>query len=129
MMNRKVSDQEIRDYYEEKRKNGTEAEGLVRVDAAVPKNFGSIFSVRFNQGELGLIQQIANQRGIKVGAFIREAALKAALDGDAGSGAKINLTPSEQETLFQALRQVIAPKPEPARQRRTRRSNTATEKA
>jgi len=121
--------QDMLDYYEEKRRSGTEMEGLVPVKAIVAKNPGAIFSVRFNFGELGVVEQAAQARGMKLGAFIREAALQAALGGDASSGAKINLTPSEQETLFQALRQVIAPKAEPARARRTRRSNTAAEKA
>lgn len=128
MSNRQMSDQEIRDYYADKRKSGTEGEGLVRVDAAVAKNFGSVFSVRFNQGELGLIQKVAIERGVKVGAFIREAALAAALNKDAGSAVKIHLTPAEQETLFQALEQVIGSTTDTARPRRNRRTHVAAQK-
>ena len=129
MTNKLVSDDEIREYYEEKRRKGEEMKGLVRVNATVAKDVGWVFSTRFANSELTIIEEAAKRRGMKTGAFIREAALRSALESDAGFGAKINLTPSEQETLFQALRQVIAPKAEPARQRRTRRSNTAAEKA
>jgi len=122
--------QELLDYYEEKRRTGTEFEGLVPVKAKVAKNPGAIFSVRFNMGELGVIENAAEAKGMKLGAFIREAALAAALANSAQVGkGKLELAPAEQEILFQALRQVIATKPETKPSRRTRRSNTAAHKA
>ena len=56
--------QELLDYYEEKRRTGTEMEGLVPVKANVAKNPGAIFSVRFNMGELGVVEQAAQARGM-----------------------------------------------------------------
>ena len=130
MTNAFVSDEEIREYYEEKRRKGEEMKGLVPVKATVAKEVGWVFSTRFTNAELTVIEEAAKRKGMKTGAFIREAALKAAVEGTAvGAEGKVNLTPSEQETLFQALRQVIAPKAEPARRRRTRRSNTAAQEA
>jgi len=129
MTNKFVSDDEIREYEEEKRRKGEELKGLVRVNATVAKDVGWVFSTRFANAELTIIEEAAKRKGMKTGAFIREAALRAAVEPAPGAMPSVNLTPSEQETLFQALRQVIAPKAEPARQRRTRRSNTAADKA
>jgi uncharacterized protein (DUF1778 family) len=122
--------QEMLDYYEEKRRTGTEMEGLVPVSARVAKNPGAIFSVRFNMGELGVVEQAAEAKGMKLGAFIREAALNAALDRTAvASEGKVDLTLSQQEMLFQALRQVISTAPETKPSRRARRSSTAAQEA
>jgi hypothetical protein len=121
------------EYYEEKHRRGEDMKGLVPVRANVSKDFASVFSVRFKGRELGLIERVALAKGMKIGAFIREAALRAALeDSGEGASAKISLTPVEQETLFQALRQVIEPKADdaPVRPRRPRsRSTTAAQKA
>src|SRR6266545_2283080 len=89
--------QELLDYYEEKRRTGTEMEGLVPVNAKVAKNPGAIFSVRFNMGELGVVEKAAQAKGMKLGAFIREAALSAAVVGTAMTAeGKVELAPSEQ---------------------------------
>lgn len=130
MTNEFVSDEEIREYYEEKRRKGEEMKGLVPVKAKVAKDIGWVFSVRLTEAELSIIEEAAQRKGLKTGAFIREAALNAAVGSpDRESTVQVNLTASEQETLFQALRQVIAPKPETKPSRRTRRSNTAAESA
>ena len=122
--------QELVDYYEEKHRAGTEMEGLVPVKAKIAKNPGAIFSVRFNMGELGVVEQAAEAKGMKLGAFIREAALNAAVGTTASTDTgKVELAPSEQETLFQALRQVISTKQETKPSRRSRRANTAAQKA
>jgi len=127
--NKFVSDDELREYYEEKRRKGEEMKGLVPVKATVAKDVGWVFSTRFTNAELTVIEEAAMRKGMKTGAFIREAALRVAVEPTSDATSTVNLTPSEQETLFQALRQVIAPKAEPARARRTRHSNTAAEKA
>jgi uncharacterized protein (DUF1778 family) len=123
-------DEEIIAEWAEQRRQGTEMEGLVPVTARVTKNPMTIYSVRFSEPEMQLIEAQADREQKRLSVFIREAALKAAVEGTAvASEGKIELAPSEQETLFQALRQVIATKPETRPTRRTRRSNTAAQKA
>jgi len=122
-------DEEIIAEWEEKRRKGTEMEGLVPVTATVSKNPMTIYSVRFSEPEMQLIEAQADREGKRLSAFIREAALSAAVAGTAQAiEGKVELAPSEQETLFQALRQVIATKPETKPSRRTRRANTAAQK-
>lgn len=125
-----VTDKEIREYYEEKRRKGEEMKGLVPVKAKVAKEIGWVFSVRFSEAELSAVEQAADQKGMRTGAYIRDAALRAAVgDMSEAAGPKVDLTPSQQETLFQALRQVISSKPETKPSRRARRSNTAAQDA
>jgi len=114
-------DEEIIREYAERRRTGTELKDHVQVTARVAKDVGTIYSVRFSEPEMQLIEAQADREGKRLSVFIREAALKAAVSGTAAAQeGKVELAPSEQETLFQALRQVIATKPETKPSRRTR---------
>src|SRR3954468_24690737 len=97
-----VSDDEMREYEEDKRRKGQEMKDLVPVNATVAKDVGWVFSTRFANSELTIIEDAAKRKGMKTGAFIREAALRAAVEPASGASSTVNLTPSEQETLFQA---------------------------
>ena len=130
MNGERMSYDELAAYYEQRHREGRDFEGLVPVKAKVAKDFSSVFSVRFKAGELAAVERAAKARKTTIGAFIREVALSAAAaDAATSSEGKVELAPSEQETLFQALRQVIATKPETKPSRRARRANTVAQKS
>ena len=123
-------DEAIIKEYTERRRTGTELKDHVEVKARIAKDVGTIYSIRFSEPEMQLIEAQADREGKRLSVFIREAALNAAVAATAeASQGKVELAPSEQETLFQALRQVIATKPETKPSRRARRANTAAQKA
>jgi uncharacterized protein (DUF1778 family) len=123
-------DAEIIQEYSQRHRSGTELKDHAEVKGRIAKDVGTIYSVRFSEAEMQLIEAQAEREGKRLSAFIRESALNAAVAGTANAvEGKVGLTPSEQETLFQALRQVIATKPETKPARRARRANTAAQKA
>ena len=81
------TDEEIAEYYEELKRHGKELDNLVPVKAHVDPNFGIVYSVRFAQGDMAILDKKAKEKGMKLSAFIRSAALAAAagdLDIEAG---------------------------------------------
>ncbi len=53
--------------------------GLVPVKADLSGYKGSVFSVRLKPGDMAVISKAADERGMKLGAFMRAASLAAAL--------------------------------------------------
>lgn len=66
-----------------------EGEGLIPVKARVSNSPGSVFSVRLDMEDMANIAEAAKARGMKMGAFIRAAALAVA-------AGEFDLEPAEQ---------------------------------
>ena len=77
MMNH-MSDDDIAAEYDQLMAEGKEMEGLVRVRARVSKDPRSVYSVRLRFGELSEIMKAAEQRGLTISEFMRQASLAAA---------------------------------------------------
>lgn len=84
--------------YKERRRTGTELDGHVEVPARVAKDVGTIYSIRFSEPEMQLIEAQAERQQKRLSVFIREAAIRAALEGAASNG-QIALTPSEGDAV------------------------------
>jgi hypothetical protein len=78
MTNRKKTYEDMAAEAEAIKDTPAEGEGLVRVSARVSENLGSVFSVRFDMNDMAKIHAAAQARGMKMGAFIRAAALAVA---------------------------------------------------
>jgi hypothetical protein len=91
------SEEETIRHYEELRRQGKELDNLVPVKARVSPDAGIVFSIRFSGDEFRKIEDKAKEKRMKVSAFIRTAALSAAV-GD------LDLKAGEHQSTVQDVR-------------------------
>ena len=94
--------EEIAKEFDGRMKQGREFNGLVPVKARVAKDVRAVFSVRLAPSELTEIAEIAKALGMKVGDFIRQAALEHARYEKAVKQGRLGKTEG-QDTITEIL--------------------------
>jgi hypothetical protein len=77
-MNDRDPDQDILDEYERRRAEGTDLDGLQRVNLSPSSKARATFSIRLSKDEMGIITQAARKRGVSLTDFIRDVSTSAA---------------------------------------------------
>jgi hypothetical protein len=92
---------EIARKYEEEHERGEDGVNLVPVTARRPRKAESIYSLRFTGEELTLLSKAAQEEGIKLSQFIREAALNRA------GGGITQIPPSEAKAQWDRIEDMV----------------------
>src|SRR3990172_3956273 len=95
-----VKNEELARYFESRK---DDVSALVPIPARVKHDADTIYSIRFKKSEMELISARAREHGMRISAFIREAALTAALGNHGSREAKIKLTREEANYLYGLL--------------------------